>query len=34
VDWNRQTGQPDNVDILLRYQQDRFEAMLEAALRG
>lgn len=34
VDWNRQTGLPDNVDILLRYQQARFEAMLESALRG
>ena len=32
VDWNRQGGAPDNVDILVRYDQARFEGMLEAAL--
>ena len=32
VDWNRQGGAPDSVDILVRYDQARFEAMLEAAL--
>ena len=32
VDWNRQTGAPDNARILLRYDQARFEARVEAAL--
>lgn len=32
VDWNRQTGAADNVSILMRYDQARFEAMIEAAL--
>ncbi|HMT39000.1 MAG TPA: nucleoside hydrolase [Thermomonas sp.] len=32
VDWNRQGGAPDNVDILVQYDQARFEGMLEAAL--
>lgn len=32
VDWNRQDGAPDNVDILVQYDQTRFEGMLEAAL--
>ena len=32
VDWNRQGGAPDNVDILEQYDQTRFEGMLEAAL--
>ena len=32
VDWNRQGGAPDNVDILVRYDQTRFEGILEAAL--
>jgi purine nucleosidase len=32
VDWNRQTGAADNVAILMRYDQARFEAMIEAAL--
>lgn len=32
VDWNRQTGQGDNVDILLRYDQARFEALVARAL--
>ncbi|MDE2407651.1 MAG: nucleoside hydrolase [Xanthomonadaceae bacterium] len=32
VDWNRQTGVPDNVSILMRYDQTRFEGMLAQAL--
>lgn len=32
VDWNRQTGAPDNARILLRYDQARFEARVQAAL--
>jgi purine nucleosidase len=32
VDWRREEGRPDNVAILQRYDQARFEAMLEAAL--
>ena len=32
VDWNRQTGRPDNARILLRYDQARFEALVAAAL--
>ena len=32
VDWRREEGRPDNVAILQRYDQGRFEAMLEAAL--
>lgn len=32
TDWNRQTGRPDNARILLRYDQARFEALVEAAL--
>src|SRR5688500_2421831 len=32
VDWNRQTGRPDAATILLRYDQPRFEAMIESAL--
>ena len=32
VDWNRQTGAADNVAILMRYDQARFEAMIERAL--
>ena len=32
VDWNRQDGEVDNVAILMRYDQARFEAMIEAAL--
>lgn len=32
VDWNRQTGAADNVAILMRYDQARFEAMIQAAL--
>ena len=32
VDWNRQSGQPDNAAILMRYDQARFEGMIQAAL--
>ena len=32
IDWNRQTGVADNVAILMRYDQQRFERMIEAAL--
>ena len=32
VDWNRQGGAADNVAILMRYDQARFEAMIERAL--
>ena len=32
VDWNRQTGQPDNAIILMRYDQARFQAMIQQAL--
>lgn len=32
VDWNRQTGAADNARILLRYDQARFEARVQAAL--
>ena len=32
VDWNRQTGAPDNVAILMQYDQARFERMLQSAL--
>ena len=32
VDWNRQTGAADNVAILMRYDQARFEAMMGRAL--
>ena len=32
VDWNRQTGAADNATILLRYDQARFEARVQAAL--
>lgn len=32
VDWNRQTGRPDNARILLDYDQDRFESLVRAAL--
>ena len=32
VDWNRQTGMADNVAILMRYDQQRFEHMIETAL--
>jgi purine nucleosidase len=32
VDWNRQGGAHDNVDILQRYDQARFERILAEAL--
>lgn len=32
VDWNRQSGRPDNARILLDYDQARFEALVRAAL--
>jgi purine nucleosidase len=32
VDWNRQTGRPDNARILQRFDQGRFEALVAAAL--
>lgn len=32
VDWNRQTGRPDNARILLGYDQARFEARVRRAL--
>lgn len=32
VDWQRHTGRPDHVRITLRYDQDRFESLIQAAL--
>ena len=32
IDWRREGGHPDNVRILQRYDQGRFEALVEAAL--
>ena len=32
VDWNRQSGAADNARILRRYDQARFEALVQAAL--
>ncbi len=32
VDWRREGGRPDKVDILLKYDQARFEALIQAAL--
>ena len=32
VDWNRQSGRPDNVSILMRYDQAAFEAQIRSAL--
>ena len=32
VDWNRQQGLPDNVSLLMRYDQARFEGLIQAAL--
>lgn len=32
VDWQRRSGRADNADILLRYDQSRFEAMIRDAL--
>ena len=32
VDWQRHTGRPDHVRITLRYDQDRLERLIQAAL--
>ena len=32
VDWNRQTGRPDNCELLMAYDQSRFEALVRHAL--
>ncbi len=32
VDWNRQHGNPDNAALMMRYDQARFEALIQAAL--
>lgn len=32
VDWNRQTGRPDNCTLLMDYDQARFEALVRQAL--
>ena len=32
VDWNHQTGKPDNAILLMRYDQGRFEGLIRAAL--
>ena len=32
VDWNRQTGGPDNATLLMHYDQARFEGLIRAAL--
>jgi len=32
VDWNRQTAQPDNAILLIRYDQHRFEQQIQHAL--
>ncbi|MEO6518822.1 MAG: nucleoside hydrolase [Pseudoxanthomonas sp.] len=32
VDWNRQHGLPDNARMLVRYDQARFEALIQSAL--
>ena len=32
VDWNRQTGRPDNCELLMAYDQARFEALVRQAL--
>lgn len=34
VDWNHRSGRPDNADILLDYDQKRFEALIRKALRA
>ncbi|MDQ3038471.1 MAG: nucleoside hydrolase [Pseudomonadota bacterium] len=34
IDWNRQAGCVDNAAILMRYDQGRFERMLESALEA
>ena len=32
VDWNRQQDLPDNASLLMRYDQARFEGLIQAAL--
>ena len=32
VDWNRQHGRPDNATLLMRYDQTRFERLIQEAL--
>ena len=32
VDWNRQEGRPENASLLMRYDQARFEGLIQAAL--
>jgi purine nucleosidase len=32
VDWRREGGRPDKANILMRYDQERFERMIQAAL--
>ncbi|MEL1266044.1 nucleoside hydrolase [Pseudoxanthomonas putridarboris] len=32
VDWRRESGRPDSAHILLKYDQDRFEGLIRAAL--
>jgi len=32
VDWNRQTGRPDNCTLLMAYDQQRFQALVRQAL--
>jgi purine nucleosidase len=32
VDWRREGGKPDKADILLKYDQERFETLIQAAL--
>jgi len=32
VDWNRQTGKPDNATLLIKYDQQRFEQQIQKAL--
>jgi purine nucleosidase len=34
VDWRREGGRPDKANILMRYDQARFEALIQAALAG
>ncbi len=34
VDWNRRSGRPDNAEILMRYDQTAFEALISKALRA
>jgi purine nucleosidase len=34
VDWNRQEGRPDNASLLMRYDQARFEGLIQGALKA